>query len=283
MDDQPKRDHQNEDEDDDDVEFLYETDTNMNAAAASVEALLGYKFRDQNLVEEALTHSSYNASPSYDRLEFLGDTALNTAVSNYVYSENPSLDVGRLSLLRSANVSTERLARVAVRHRLYSHVRHNAISLGIKIAEFVKAVEKEDGLAIYGGAVKPPKVLADIVESVAGAVYVDCGFDLKRTWTVFRALLEPLVTFNVLLRHPQPVTELFQLCQKQGKQVSMKFTKNGDNDIAASVFVEGKVVASSSSKEWKIAKRNVAKVALRKLSASASFKNHSNEIRRWKK
>lgn len=46
------------------------------------------------------------------------------------------------------------------------------------------AVEQEDEIEVYGGAIQAPKVLADIVESVAAAVYVDCGFDLKASWQV---------------------------------------------------------------------------------------------------
>lgn len=55
----------------------------------------------------------------------------------------------------------------------------------LKVREFALAVEVEDEIAaIYGGAVKAPKVLADIVESVIAAVYVDCDFDLKFLWQV---------------------------------------------------------------------------------------------------
>lgn len=50
--------------------------------------------------------------------------------------------------------------------------------------EFVLAVQEEEETEFYGGVMKAPKVLADIVESIAAAVYVDCGFDLKELWLV---------------------------------------------------------------------------------------------------
>ena len=53
-----------------------------------------------------------------------------------------------------------------------------------QVQEFALAVQEEDETAVYGGAVKAPKVLADIVESVVAAVYVDCEFDLKYLWQV---------------------------------------------------------------------------------------------------
>lgn len=54
----------------------------------------------------------------------------------------------------------------------------------LQVGEFVMAVEQEGEAEIYGGSLKAPKVLADIVESLAAAVYVDCNFDLKYMWTV---------------------------------------------------------------------------------------------------
>lgn len=106
---------------------------NMDASVRAVEELLKYRFKNVKLLEEALTHSSYTDSPSYQRLEFIGDAALGLAVSNFVYLAYPDVDPGQLSLLRSANISTEKLARVAVRHKLHRYVRHNAAALDDKV------------------------------------------------------------------------------------------------------------------------------------------------------
>lgn len=105
----------------------------MVASVRSVEQILNYKFKNAKLLEEALTHSSCNNSPSYQRLEFVGDAALGLAISNYVYLNYPKLEPGQLSLLRAANISTEKLARVAVRHSLYKFVRHNTCTLDQKV------------------------------------------------------------------------------------------------------------------------------------------------------
>lgn len=107
--------------------------TDMAASIRAVEEILDYNFKNKKLLEQALTHSSCTDSPSYQRLEFVGDAALGLAISNFVYLTYPELDPGQLSLLRSANVSTEKLARVAVKHSLYKFVRHNTTTLDEKV------------------------------------------------------------------------------------------------------------------------------------------------------
>ncbi|KAJ6333238.1 hypothetical protein OIU77_009158 [Salix suchowensis] len=241
----------------------------MEASVFAVETILNYNFKNKRLLEEALTHSSYTDSASYQRLEFLGDAALGLALSNYVYLAYPKLDPGQLSLLRAANISTEKLARVAIKHGLYRFVRHNAIVLNDKVKEFSDAVSREDddddGL-VYGGSIKAPKILADIVESVAAAVYVDVDFRSSKTLGV---------TFEDLQQQPQPVTTLFEMCQKQGKIVDIKHWKNESRNIA-SVHIDGQFIASSSSEQKEIAKLNAAKGALLKL--SNSFPTNLNNV-----
>ncbi|GKV39598.1 hypothetical protein SLEP1_g47349 [Rubroshorea leprosula] len=238
----------------------------------AVEGILNYTFKNKRLLEEALTHSSCTWSRSYQRLEFIGDAALALALSNYAFLAYPGLDPGQLSLFRAANVSTEKLARVAIKHGLYQYVfRHNATALDDKVREFAEIVSQEGDATVYGGSVKAPKVLADIVESIAAAIYVDVNFDLQKLWTMFRGLLEPIVTLENLHYQPQPVTMLFELCQREGKQVDIKHWKNGAKNIA-SVFIDGAFVASSSSEQKEIAKLNSAKVALDKLSKCLSSK-----------
>ncbi|CAL5405512.1 unnamed protein product [Camellia sinensis] len=241
----------------------------------AVERLLNYQFKDKKLLEEALTHSSYTDSASYQRLEFIGDAALGLAISNFVFLAYPDLDPGQLSLLRAANISTEKLARVAVRHGLHRYVRHNAAALDEKVRDFALAVEQEDDKVVHGGMVKAPKVLADIVESVAAAIYVDCKFDLEALWVVH--LLEPIVTLDVLQEQPQPVTMLFELCQKDGKHVDIRHWRKGEKNIA-SVYVDGKFITSRSSEQKENAKLHAAKAALDKLSHGKSNDKMSVDI-----
>ncbi|KAL0306340.1 UNVERIFIED_CONTAM: Ribonuclease 3-like protein 2 [Sesamum radiatum] len=272
----------------------------MEASVMAVEKILKYSFKNKKLLEEALTHSSCTGSSSYQRLEFVGDAALGLALANYVFLQYPDLDPGKLSLVRAANISTEKLARVAVaisfismfvttplpsKKRIFRvrpqnpHLPAVPSSADVLIVtfsvlqntvrEFVMTVEQEDEAEVYGGLVKAPKVLADIVESVAAAVYVDCNFNLKSMWLIIRDLLEPIVMLDVLEQQPQPVTMLFELCQKDGKKVDIKHWRKGERDIA-SVYVDGHFVASASSEQKENAKLHAVKAALRKLSYDSS-------------
>jgi len=157
----------------------------MEASVAEVERILCYRFKNRKLLEEALTHSSFTEDVSYERLEFIGDPIIGLAISNHLFVTYPKLDPGRLSILRSANISTEKLARVAVRHGFHRFIRHSAQPLMDQVLRFVEAVARENHSVVsHGGSVKAPKILADIVESIAGAVYVDVAYDLEILWKV---------------------------------------------------------------------------------------------------
>lgn len=108
---------------------------NMPGAVKAIEEMLDYKFKDNKLLEMALTHPSCtnSVSGSYQRLEFLGDAALGSMIAIYAYDVYPDHDPGDLSLVKSANVNTENLARVAVRTGLYKYLRHNVASMDDKV------------------------------------------------------------------------------------------------------------------------------------------------------
>ncbi|KAK8458100.1 hypothetical protein SEVIR_3G331300v4 [Setaria viridis] len=241
-------------------------------AAARVERLLRYQFRDRALLDEALTHQSFSdTATSYQRLEFVGDAALGLAFTNFLYLTNPTLGPGALSTLRAANISTEKLARVAVRHDLYPLLRRKCARLDLLVGQFIDSVKEElnEDLATapYGGSVvKAPKVLADIVESIAAAVYVDCKFDLEKLWKVTRWLFEPIVTAETI--DEQPVRTLHELCQKHGKVAQFKTWQRGGM-MVVNVFVGGEMVGLGSSEQKVIAKLNAARDALGKLVSGA--------------
>jgi ribonuclease-3 len=126
------------------------------------ETLLGVVLRDRELLERSLSHrswcSEHEEAPSNERLEFLGDSVLGLVVTRYVYSHFPHLPEGELSEVRAAVVNAKTLAEVALELQLGAYVL-----LG-------------KGEAAAGGAAKP-SILADALEAVFAAVYLDAGFD----------------------------------------------------------------------------------------------------------
>ncbi len=134
-------------------------------AIKTLERDLGYEFKSRELITEALTHRSHHHefgdSPHNERLEFLGDAVLDLCMTELVMSYAPASDEGELSKLRSQLVSERTLARAAKLLKLGSYVR-----LG-------------RGEDISGGRDRDA-LLADTLEAVVAAVYLDSGMESVR-------------------------------------------------------------------------------------------------------
>ncbi|KAG6522405.1 hypothetical protein ZIOFF_019545 [Zingiber officinale] len=128
----------------------------------------------------ANTHGSYVGQQSnpYQRLEFVGDVVLGLVVSDYLYEMCPHIDSDDLTALRSANVSNEKLPCMSVDLSLYRFLRHNSPSLDQAFTYQVTMEEAEENEE-KGSILKARLVLADMVESIAAAVYRDCNSNLK--------------------------------------------------------------------------------------------------------
>lgn len=99
-----------------------------------IQEITGYEFRDPTLLQQAFTHHSYqDGCSSFERLEYLGDAVLNYLIANDHYSLYPDLNPGKLTRLRSINVDTEKLARMALKHQLHTFLRHNIPLLSVQV------------------------------------------------------------------------------------------------------------------------------------------------------
>lgn len=125
---------------------------------AALEAALGHRFGEPALLAQALTHRSFG-SPHYERLEFLGDSILGLAISAEIYRRFPGLREGEMSRLRARLVREDTLRDVAMRLDLGSHLR-----LG-------------EGESRSGGQGRA-SILADALEAVLGAVFLDAGYEV---------------------------------------------------------------------------------------------------------
>jgi ribonuclease-3 len=128
-----------------------------SSPAAWLEGVLDYRFRDRALLTTALTHRSFGA-PHYERLEFLGDGVLDCVIAALLYRRFPDLPEGDLSRLRSSLVCQDALCRLALE-----------INLG-------QALRLGEGEVKSGGAGRP-SILADVLEAILGAIYLDGGFE----------------------------------------------------------------------------------------------------------
>ncbi|XP_030459477.1 ribonuclease 3-like protein 3 [Syzygium oleosum] len=223
-----------------------------------VEEILGYKFNAKRLLEEALTHHSF-ADKSFccERLEYVGDSVLNLLFAKEQYFRYPDLPPGSLTRLRAANVDTEKLARVAIKHGLHRYLRHRMPVFEDQIQAFERAIL--DYPVHSNGLIDVPKALANVVESTIGAVFIDCNFSLDTVWKVFQSLLEPIISPSALKVHP--VTELYELCQKKG--LKLRFVDLWSESSSFIVFANDQLVGRGMYKAKKdIALNRAAKDAL---------------------
>ena len=173
----------------------------IGKALSFLEEALGYHFRDPALLENALTHASYANEceardihlPSNERLEFLGDAVLQIVISHYLYLENKNLAEGDLTMVRRHLVCTKTLSEIAT-----------SLSLG----DYLHLGNGEEANACR----KRPKVLADAMEAVIGAMYLD---DEEKCREVLLSLLIPYIPLS---RTPMEdsKTRLQQLVEQDG-------------------------------------------------------------------
>ena len=220
-----------------------------------LEAALGYKFQNITLLQNALTHSSYanerwhNSLLSNERLEFLGDSILGMTVSQYLYQTFPDRPEGELTRMRADMVCEQTLAKVAARIELGKH-----LLLG-------------NGEEQGGGRTRN-SILADAVESVIAACYLDGGMEAAQRFIEQFILVEVPVK---QLHNADYKTALQELVQQKKNQV-LSYALVGesgpdhDKKFDVEVKLNGTVVGTGSGSSKKRAEQAAAHAALEMLS-----------------
>ncbi len=206
---------------------------------------LGYRFRDPDLLRLALVHPSADPKANFQRLEFLGDSVLGLVISDYLFRYLSRAHEGVLTRLKSYLVSRKVLREVAevVDLSRYVLIRSEATSA---------------------------KVLADAMEAIVGAVYLDGGLPsayrlIERLWT---GVIEALTPEDVL----GPKERLQLLSQAKGN-ASPKYSVLGVKgprhrpEFEVGVFINGKLVAVGKGTNRKTAETSAARMALERMEA----------------
>jgi ribonuclease-3 len=163
--------------------------------AVWIEHSFGYAFVQPSLLEAALTHRSAGAVHN-ERLEFLGDSILNCAVARLLYEAHPQADEGVLSRLRATLVSGETLAQIALQMGLGEHLRLGPGEL-------------------KSGGFRRASILADTLEAILGAIFLDSGFDAAAR-AVDRIMAPRLSSLPAADLLKDPKTRLQEALQAQG-------------------------------------------------------------------
>ncbi|WP_061540867.1 ribonuclease III [Collimonas fungivorans] len=132
---------------------------------------LGHTFKDATLLQQALTHRSHSTLHN-ERLEFLGDSILNCVVASLLFDRYTKIDEGDLSRVRANLVKQQSLYEIAQR---------------LELSQFLRLGEGE----LKSGGFRRPSILADTLEALFGAIFLDAGFDAARD--VIRALYIPIL------------------------------------------------------------------------------------------
>lgn len=220
----------------------------------ALEEKLGYRFANRALLENALTHSSYanenraKGVQSNERLEFLGDSILGMITAEHLYCTFPNRPEGELSRIRADLVCETNLAKVAGQLHLGSY-----LLLG----------HGEE----QGGGRTRESILADAVESVLAAAYLDGGFSAASS------LVHRFILTDIPAEHPRNVdykTQLQELVQQKKDQViQYELTGQSGPDHAKQFQVEvrlnGSVVGQGTGSSKKRAEQEAARVAMEKL------------------
>ncbi|MDO4816217.1 MAG: ribonuclease III [Bacillota bacterium] len=223
-----------------------------------LEKKLNYCFKDISLLKNALTHSSYanenrdEGMSSNERLEFLGDSVLGFATAKYLYAVNPALPEGKMTRLRAELVCEQSLYGVAA---------------DLNLGEYLRMGRGEE----RNGGRKRVSILADAVEAVIAAMYLDGGFEPA----------ERFIKANIL--NPESIeahhsvdykTELQELVQQKSGQV-LTYIPAGesgpdhDKTFAARVSLNGEVIGEGQGRTKKEAEQAAACEALKKLTNNA--------------
>lgn len=224
---------------------------------AALEDALGYRFRERTLMEQALSHRSYCAenpgTESNERLEFLGDSVLGLVVTRYVYDRYPDQPEGELAKVRAAVVNAATLAELAVE-----------IDLG-------RALRLGRGEDASGGRVKA-SILADAMEAVIAAVYLDADFATVETAVL--ALLEDRIVEEAVGPGGRDFkTRLQELAAQRYDQVPRYQIRDEGPDHAkwfhATVALGGDTWGTGEGRSKKQAEQAAARAAWRELAAQA--------------
>lgn len=227
-----------------------------DASFESIQETLGYRFTRLELLDEALTHKSYvneqRAKPRRhnERLEFLGDAVLSLVISEYLAGRFPQLTEGALSKLKAKLVSEASLARAARRLRLGALLR-----LG-RGEELSRGREKHS-------------LLADAVEAVIAAVYVDGGLEASRHFTL-RVLGDELSQIEAHELRPgvdDYKTQFQEWCQKRFETlpryvIARESGPDHQKTFEVELTVNGTVVGIGKGHSKKEAEQMAAKQAL---------------------
>ena len=222
----------------------------MNKFYSEIEKILDYKFKNIELLNEALTHSSIKSSKpkkvfNYERLEFLGDRILGFIISDLIFKKFPNYQEGDLSTLFQKYTNANFLSNVA---------------LSLNLNKFV-IVQKGDSLE------KKNSIMSDLIESLIAAIYIDSNLDNARLF-IENKILNNLKIKNNIDKHPKTLLQEYSLKYFKMIPVYIVEEKNGPDhepEFKVTVSINSQNYAYGLGSSTQKAQENAAKNLLKNL------------------
>lgn len=215
----------------------------------ALQAALGHSFSDPSILQAALVHRSYTAEhpevADNERHEFLGDAVLQLVVTDFLFEHHPTMREGEMAKVRAACVNREELAEIARRIDLGSYLR-----LGI-------------GELASGGRTKD-SILADAMEAVLSAVFLDAGLEASRS-VILRHWAELIQSKAQAPGRRDFKTRLQERLAARGLRPEYAVHDTGPDHskvFSASVSVEGVVLGTGTGRSKKEAQQEAARQAM---------------------
>ncbi|MFI2741547.1 ribonuclease III [Zhouia sp. PK063] len=214
----------------------------------ALKKMLGFTPKNLIYYKKAFTHRSANIKDengnplNYERLEFLGDSILGTAISTHLYKEAPTGDEGYLTKMRSKVVSREHL---------------NALGKNMDLVELLNSRIPKDNFG--------ENVHGNIFEALIGAIYLDRGFNFCEKF-IHKTVIDPYVDIERLEGKIISYKSLvIEWCQKEKKSFNFEIYEDNGNDVlkhfAVKLFVDDKCLAKARATSKKKAEEAAAKRA----------------------
>lgn len=218
----------------------------MNNLVSEFEGVIEYKFKDVNLLKEALTHSSYaneHGLKSNERMEFLGDAVLELAMSKHLFNAI-DLDEGVLTKTRAKAVCEEALDLYASK---------------INLPKYIMLGKGEEN----SGGRQRPAIIADAFEAVLGAVFLDGGFE-----SAFEIVKKFIIPFFKELQFKDYKSILQEKLQSEKRNIRYEIIKDfgpaNNKTFEAAVYMDDILMGTGVGKTKKEAQQQAAKSALAK-------------------
>ena len=211
---------------------------------------IGYEFKNKQLLETALTHTSYayeNKKQSNEKLEFLGDSILEFVSSEYIYHNYPKLKEGEMTKVRASVVCEDSLQKIAKMHNFSDF---------LYLGKSERISQKE----------VRPAIMADSIEAVIAAIFLDGGLEEAKKF-ILNNLAEPIENATKNIGQKDYKTVLQEVLQKNGN-VDIEYViideKGPDHEkvFTAEVKFNNKILATGEGKSKKQAEMEAAQKAL---------------------